>query len=209
MENASKALYIAGGVLIALLVLSLFVYMFLIGARFAGNYESAKGWEKIQAFNEKFEVYHKADNTITDVVTAANLAYSINKQNGYDDRNAVRVKVYLGSSTSYLEVRPSISPVLEQNYFFTDTTGTKQISSYYLMSKTIDELKSELGSTFISVTNGATKLTDVTKFVADKPREYRYYFNVAEIGYNFRETQLVNEVVFRLEENNTLGLDFP
>ena len=61
MENASKALLIAGEVLIGVLILSIFAYAFQRIFIFADNYQSIKEHQKIVAFNTQYTKY--ATNT--------------------------------------------------------------------------------------------------------------------------------------------------
>lgn len=61
MENASKALLIAGEVLIGVLILSMLAYAFQKVYTFADNYKSTKEHEKIVAFNTQYTKY--ATNT--------------------------------------------------------------------------------------------------------------------------------------------------
>lgn len=59
MENASKALMIAGGILIALIVITLFLYM-LGNIRTIRQAEEQKiRTEQLQKFNEQYEAYNK------------------------------------------------------------------------------------------------------------------------------------------------------
>lgn len=94
MENASKALMIAAGVLVGMLILSLGVYLYYsLGTYITANQETMNANELSQ-FNTQFIKYINYQEqtgpidrdkiefelTIHDVVTAANLAYENNKQ---------------------------------------------------------------------------------------------------------------------------------
>lgn len=75
MENASKALIIAGGVLIAVMVATLFVYLFTIYGSYAENMYDRINQRQITEANNEYTKYEGAsDNTIYDVVTVANKA---------------------------------------------------------------------------------------------------------------------------------------
>ena len=80
MENASKALLMAGGVLLGILILSLAVYLFSnfggASSRIHDNIEE----NQTAQFNSQFTKYVGNENvTIHDVVTMANLATENNK----------------------------------------------------------------------------------------------------------------------------------
>lgn len=82
MENSSKALVIAAGILIAVLLLSLFVYLYISMNNFSNTYNENISSQKLQAFNAQFEVYNgRTDLTIQDVVSVASLAKEINTKN--------------------------------------------------------------------------------------------------------------------------------
>lgn len=57
MENASKALLIAGEVLIGVIVLSIFAYVFQKVGTFAENYQNNAEQKKIVAFNTQYTKY--------------------------------------------------------------------------------------------------------------------------------------------------------
>lgn len=57
MENASKALLMAGEVLIAVIILSILAYTFQKMSAFAENYQDTKDHQKIVAFNTQYIKY--------------------------------------------------------------------------------------------------------------------------------------------------------
>lgn len=87
MENASKALLISGGVLIAILLLSLFAYIIRqIGASTAGIYSTLEQHE-ISEFNQQFINFegrgvlkNTSPLTVQDVATLINLARDNNEK---------------------------------------------------------------------------------------------------------------------------------
>lgn len=79
MENASKALLIAGGVLLAVLVLSLFG---LLLSNISSNQmaqEKTKQAEQLKEFNQQWEAYNKKALYGTDIITVVNKAIQNNK----------------------------------------------------------------------------------------------------------------------------------
>ncbi len=80
MENASKALLMAAGVLIGLLVISLAVYLFVSFGTTSADVHKQMEQQQIEQFNSQFTSYDgKEDITIYDVVTVANLATENNR----------------------------------------------------------------------------------------------------------------------------------
>jgi len=74
MENASKALLIAGGVFFAMLIISLMIYMSESITGMSEAQENKKAAEQLSAFNREYEVYNKKLMYGTDVVTVINKA---------------------------------------------------------------------------------------------------------------------------------------
>ena len=74
MENASKALLMAGGILIGILILSLMVTLFISSKQVTTRYANTKNEEAIQQFNANFIKYVGQELTIHQVVTICNFA---------------------------------------------------------------------------------------------------------------------------------------
>ena len=111
MENASKALMMAAGVLMGMMILSLGVYLYYsLGTYITSNQERMDSNE-LNKFNTQFIKYIncKSDGTqefeltIHDVVTVANLAYENNKK-----YNLISTTEDYGESTLYVTVNAEI-----------------------------------------------------------------------------------------------------
>ena len=84
MENASKALLMAGGVLIGILVLSLAVYLYASFSQTYVEVNERNETQKVIKFNNQFTKYINRDNlTIYDIITVV----------GYGKENDVTVKL--------------------------------------------------------------------------------------------------------------------
>lgn len=82
MENASKALYIAGGILISIFVVSIAVYIFHRGALLSYEFDSKLSDEELQAYNDEILKYAAKDYILAqDVISIVNKAYDINETN--------------------------------------------------------------------------------------------------------------------------------
>lgn len=79
MENAAKALLIAGGILLALMTLSLIVYMSTATTRMAEAQDEKKAAEELTAFNMEYEAYNKSVMYGTDIITVVNKAINYNE----------------------------------------------------------------------------------------------------------------------------------
>lgn len=93
MENASKALMIAGGVLIALIILAMFLAMFNSMSNIQKEQEEQTKIEQIAAFNSEFEAYNKKVMYGTDVITLINKVAENNKK--YSMNNDYKIIVIL------------------------------------------------------------------------------------------------------------------
>lgn len=82
MENAVKALLIAAGVLIGVMVLSLGITLFDSLSEYSVDTQKQIDANARQKFNEQFTRYIDTNLTIQDVVTVANAAYENNTKNG-------------------------------------------------------------------------------------------------------------------------------
>lgn len=94
MENASKAMIMAGGVLIGILILSLAVYLFADFATTSAEINKQNEQSQITQFNSKFTSYEgKSGITIYDVITVAGYAYENNKY--YENSESDKIIVIL------------------------------------------------------------------------------------------------------------------
>lgn len=93
MENASKAMLISGGVLIAMLVISIGVYLFANYSNVGSSYENRMEAAEIQKFNVNFTKFEgRTDITIHEIVTLTNFV----KQ--YEEKTGIETKVYLAEN---------------------------------------------------------------------------------------------------------------
>ena len=93
MENASKALLMAGGVLLGIMIISLGVLLFTnfggTSSRIHDNIEA----NQIAQFNSQFTQYVGKENvTIYDVITMANLATENNKYYEFPKKSFAEIK---------------------------------------------------------------------------------------------------------------------
>ena len=99
MENASKALLIAGGVLIVVLIISLAVYLFADFGSKSASINAQNSQKQLSAFNSKFTSYQgfkDADGnwqiTIYDIITVKGYALENNeKYENADEKIDVKI----------------------------------------------------------------------------------------------------------------------
>lgn len=90
MENAAKALIIAGGILFAIMILSLVVYMSTTTTRMVEAQEEKKEIEELTAFNKEYEAYNKRLMYGTEVITVYNKAEEYNKKG----ETSINIEIY-------------------------------------------------------------------------------------------------------------------
>lgn len=143
MENASKALLMAAGVLIGILILSLAVFLFANFGAASAEVHKQNEENRIEQFNAQFTAYQgRTDVTIYDVVTVANLAKSSNQSFGfksYTERTDFNYYIVvtawtLDGSKAYIEsksdevIQNLIEYDLEHMQEKTDENGNKYLS---------------------------------------------------------------------------------
>lgn len=107
MENASKALLMAAGVLIGVLILTLMVYLFVDFGTISAQIHSQVAQRQVNEFNGQFTSYEgKGEITIYDVITVTNYAKENNEyykeSNLYDSDYKVEVKLKSSRGTTIL-----------------------------------------------------------------------------------------------------------
>lgn len=102
MENASKALLMAAGVLIGILIISLAVYLFVSFGSTSAEIHKQNDEQQIEQFNSQFTSYEGKKCTIYDVVTVANLATENNK---YYELKKSNLNDRMQGNDNYISVR--------------------------------------------------------------------------------------------------------
>lgn len=98
MENASKALLISGGILIAMLIISIGVVLFSNSSELGSSYEQTLESTEIQKFNEKFLKFEGRDDIrIQEIVSLANFA------NQYERQTGTKISVFLSGKGNLVE----------------------------------------------------------------------------------------------------------
>jgi len=97
MENASKALLMAAGVLIGILLISLAVYLFADFGATSAKINAQNAQKQVSQFNSKFTSYEGKDGlTIYDVITV--IGYAKENNDYYDGVNEYKISVNIDNS---------------------------------------------------------------------------------------------------------------
>lgn len=120
MENASKALLIAGGILISMLVISIGVYLFASYRGLATSHEQTMQADEIREFNVKFEKFEgREDITIQEIVTLVNFC----KQ--YEEQTEIHNKVILSGQGDLTTKKDNIISLIQENSIENETNKNK------------------------------------------------------------------------------------
>ena len=113
MENASKALIIAGEILIGILILSLASYMIIQFGNFSKNMNEQMSATEIRSFNVKFTNFSGRSNiSMQEIATIVNFAKQSNNKYNVSPGDAYYVDVKIDGS-SVLD--DSVNQFLEEN----------------------------------------------------------------------------------------------
>lgn len=185
MENATKALLIAGGVLIAIIIISMFIMMFNKMSNMQNQQEEQLKVEQIAAFNAEYESYNKKAMYGTEVMTIMNKAIQNNLDmdaSKYEDAYYINIKFKLNDTIQDTVIKENMN-TKEQTVFedfnyikdmfghtLTDTKLEKN-KFYSLGTYVEDELKMDVAikKLFSAETNDHI----------EQSGQYRYYIKSA------------------------------
>ena len=134
MENASKALLMAAGVLMGVVILSLAAYLFVTFSSSADDVKSEIANNQLNKFNSQFLAYEqREDLTVYDILTAVNLAENNNEyyQLKSGDTNYITVMID-NSVVNSTDIEKKIKPenLEKEGEMKVDNLGGKSLKNY-------------------------------------------------------------------------------
>lgn len=183
MENAAKALTIAGGVLIAIIVIATLWYSFQQwGILPQAKADNEKISQEVE-FNKEFESYNKQNLYGTDVITVINKAIANNEKYGiegdFDDPYYVDVQFTLAS-----DVYGFVREYKREGSQKPTITETKYLQTPSLKGDIIYSLKNNSGKLYQLTENNPVKVEETKKgniftrketYYADEDFKLRYF----------------------------------
>lgn len=159
MENASKALIMAGTILISIMVISLGVYIINMFGEYTAEQEQERANQQIAEFNAQFLKYEgRTDITAQDIVTVANLAKENNDLYEFDTTDSTA-----DENTYYVEVKINTSNYRKNNFEKEAEKETFLEDEENIVSKNAsDEVE---GLKYYTCRPGAVEISSVTKRV--------------------------------------------
>ncbi len=117
MENASKALIMAAGILIGVLIMSLFAYEMLYVSQNARAYQLEVYTVQITEFNAQFEIYANRESiTAQDVITIYNYIQEWNENNPTETITISRTTTNSLSLKNLIAGTITVEDFLDDNY---------------------------------------------------------------------------------------------
>ena len=161
MENASKALLMAAGVLMGMMILSLAVYLFASFAGTSSEIHANIEQNQINQFNSQFTSYVGKDNvTIHDVVSMAKLATQNNQNYEFTHRSAADVT----GNDRYISVLCN-NVSIELGYIETQTAEQRKNQMETHFNDLISNDLSFVNANGLPKYNVQVQISDVTKRV--------------------------------------------
>lgn len=99
MENASKALLIAGGIFIAIITLSILVILMNNIVDISNSQEEKRKTQELASWNAEWEAYNKGYLRGADVLTILNKAEQNNIDNKYNQQYSVNIVIKINGNT--------------------------------------------------------------------------------------------------------------
>jgi succinylglutamate desuccinylase len=144
MENASKALLIAGGMLLAILIATMLIFL-NTNVKSMKKAESEKeAQEQLVAFNREYEAYNKKIMYGTDVITVVNKAIQNNKTMDLTDDVTKAYYVNIGIKLiSDIKTEVDTTTTYPDKTTKTETTNKVEMASCGLTAGSIHHLGAE------------------------------------------------------------------
>ena len=158
MENASKALLIAGGVLVSILVITVFIYMITRISEFRRSNEDLARIENVSEFNKRFTNYQRDDVQGYELLSLIHNVIDYNEQ--YSTDSTINKDSYNPISLTISLVTENNTPLRKQLTYdntprlflkdaYTDTINASNRNTtnsfQYSIEKKIEDAKNTLG----------------------------------------------------------------
>ena len=184
MENASKALLMAGGILIALLVIALFTYMFTSAGDLFQTDKEIEETEELVKYNQVFESYNRKLLRGTELISLINR--SISSNNKYTDAMGVIEEYKITIKFELVEDLKKYQRGQDNNVTVTNISSLKKGITYSIDSENSTGYTSLIQSSQNDIQKAA--LDDFKRRVFDCTGiKYNSYGRVSELSFKERK----------------------
>lgn len=147
MENASKALIMAGGMMLAILIVGLLLYAWGLFSEYQSSQDSLADIEDTAKFNEQFSNYDRDNVRGYELLSLVNkvIDYNYRKSNATDAKNdekftPITLKINLGSDKNRKKLAKDEELRLFKEKTYTQSDATNKFQSIMEKAKEIEEL---------------------------------------------------------------------
>lgn len=134
MENASKALIIAGGILLAMMILTMVISVGTSISDFEDNQDKTTLVKQIEEFNNSYLAYNKTIMYGTDVITVVNKAINHNKTIGATTTDPYYININIKTNqtfeTTYTKIENNIEKKITDKNEIKDKFGSNSSPTF-------------------------------------------------------------------------------
>lgn len=185
MENASKALAIAGGVIIAVMIIATLLYASSTWTIIPRQEEETAAVKQLAAFNQQYESYNRDALYGTDLVSVLNKAIDNNERYGAKPGERLYINIIFklksdvdGTTTTYLQYENESKQVLDQ----VTLPGVLKVShGSYSLQNDLRVIKEEFLANFYG-----TKIKGSIYYGKDGHGKYQQYEERVSAGSEFK-----------------------
>ncbi len=168
MENASKALLMAAGVLIGVLILTLAVYLFATFGATSAELHKQQATDRLNEFNSQFTSYEEKNKnglTIYDFITVASLATENNKYYDLPDKMGISANSLPTNQSDYY-----VSVFIQgknTNYGFGKDTESNNVNDAYqnLINEELNKIRPMAGEEKLPLYECTVSISSTTQRV--------------------------------------------
>lgn len=190
MENVSKALIMAGSVLIALMVISLLVYFYGDIKDLMGIHNKIEVSEQIEEFNKQYDVYYRNNLYGSDILSLINKVYDYNIREAKSE-DYQKLKMQVTFNKNYIDYEGTV--IISKKSIYNEDT-LKSIADN-LQEKTDYYAKKQVGQ---------KKNTTISMVSGYRSNELEYYFSENEISEKQQE-QINKDIAMYLSYKSMLS----
>ncbi len=214
MENASKALIMAGGILTALLVIGALMLMFNQLGSYQRSNSNAEKNSQIAAFNREFEKYAESDVKGTDIISLANKIIDYNKKDGtsnsidYDKKITLYItlgtkfadKYGVNKQLKVFDAKTKYEIKNKNNDFYTAISKFRTLEERYTL-----ETMNVLSANYDTISSGSKTIKDIVgKNINISVNEIEQYREYSE----FKTSTFKSDGDPEYEDGQIVGLSF-
>lgn len=175
MENATKALTFAGGILITMIVISIFYFSFKQSTETIGGVQEDTTQKELKDFNASFEAYDKKVMYGIDIVTVINKAIDNNKKYKVEYLDRPKDTDYVDYYVNVVFTYEGKTYSLKDMYTYANTSQKQEFMKF------LDNLKKDEVDIKLENPSGGKEIDESTRGFKIKP------FKCKKINYNKKE----------------------